>query len=244
MSTSKVDLYEGYAAATALSDTEITKMLAWGGQYFEHLIRPHFGSESKDLRILEIGCGNGRFVKYLEEQGFEAVEGIDISQDQIDFAKKKFKLTSVSVQDTLPYLRKKKKTYDVIYLVDVVEHLELEYLVELGRCIHERLAPGGRLIMQAPNGLAPLSPNRFSDVTHLRAYTDYSFTQLQKMFGFETVANYELPPFVHGLKSRVRCTVWRLLLKPGIKLYMLLANGDAMGSIYTANILSVGIKSR
>lgn len=240
----KVDLYEGYAAATALSDTEVSHLLAWGGQYFEHLIRPHFGTRSKDLRILEIGCGNGRFVKYLEDQGYTNAEGIDISQDQITFAREKFALTSVSVQDTLPYLRRKKKKYDVIYLMDVVEHLELEYLVELGRCIHEKLAPGGRLIMQAPNGLAPLSPNRFSDVTHLRAYTSYSFTQLQKMFGFEKVHNYELPPFVHGLKSRVRRTAWSLLLKPAIKLYMLLANGDTMDSIYTANILSVGVKGK
>ena len=243
MSVPNVDLYEEYAAHTALSKTELTHLLEWGGLYFERLVLPHFGNVSKDAQILEIGCGNGRFVKYLENQGYAHVEGIDVSTDQVAFGQERLGLRSISVQDTIPYLQKKKHSYDVIYLMDVVEHLELEYLVELGRVAHEKLKPGGRLIMQAPNGLAPLSPNRFSDVTHLRAYTSYSFTQLQRMFGFEEVHNYELPPFVHGLKSRVRRALWFALLKPTIKTYMLLANGDTMDSIYTANILSVGVKN-
>ncbi len=243
MPKKKIDLYEGYSAATALSSGEIKHMLEWGSMYFESLIQPHFGNKSKDIEILEIGCGNGRFLKYLDNQGYANVEGIDVSQDQVSFGKKEFQLKNISVQDTIPYLTAKKKKYDVIYMMDVAEHLELEYLVELGRIIHQKLKPGGRLIMQAPNGLAPLSPNRFSDVTHLRAYTSYSFTQLQKMFGFQEISNYELPPFVHGLKSRIRRTIWSLILKPSIKLYMLLANGDTMDSIYTANILSVGIKN-
>lgn len=239
MAKKKVDIYEGYAAATALSDSEISHMLEWGGNYFEYHIVPHFGTDKKDISILEIGCGNGRFIKYLTDKGYTDVEGIDVAEDQIEFGRNEFNLDTISNQDTIPYVQSKKKLYDVIYMMDVVEHLELEYLVELGRVIKSKLKPGGKLIMQAPNGLSPLSPNRFSDVTHLRAYTSYSFTQLQKMFGFSEINNFELAPFPHGLKSKVRKILWSVCIKPTIKCYMLVANGDTMDSIYTANILSV-----
>ena len=50
----------------------------------------------KDWSILEIGCGDGRNIKYLKEAGWKNVEGID-------------KLQGTSIEDIEP------KEYDVIF---------------------------------------------------------------------------------------------------------------------------------
>ena len=59
-------------------------------------------------------------------------------------------------------------SYDVIFLFEVIEHLELVEALRLLRRIHSLLSPGGRLLMSTPN---IFNPGRFwRDATHRVAY--------------------------------------------------------------------------
>src|SRR6185369_16392273 len=105
--------------------------------------------------------------------------------------------------------------------------------------ISSALKPGGVFVVHVPNALSPLSPNRHGDITHLRAYTTHSMEQHLRLGGFVEMRHFELPPHVHGLASAVRRFLWVSLIKPFISAYMLVANSDLMGGIYTTNMLTV-----
>ena len=189
--------------------------------------------------MLEIGCGYGRNLKALQKLGFCNVRGIDISGEQVEYATRILGLNNVTVEDAIDCLADAKDTYDVILLLDVLEHLELDYSVKLIGLIKSGLKPGGVFIIQVPNGLAPLMPNRYGDITHLRAYTTHSMDQHLRLGGFTEIRNYELPPHVHGMTSLIRRILWAATIKPLIAVLMLVANGSVLGGIYTANMLTI-----
>ena len=59
-------------------------------------------------------------------------------------------------------------SYDVVFLFEVIEHLDLVEALRLLRKIHGLLCPGGRLLMTTPN---IFNPGRFwRDATHRVAY--------------------------------------------------------------------------
>jgi SAM-dependent methyltransferase len=76
--------------------------------------------ESRKKEILEIGCGNGELLHYLNpKSGF----GIDMSSEKIYTAMKKYKRQNIEFRlgDALKLNLKKK--FDIILLIDVVEHI-------------------------------------------------------------------------------------------------------------------------
>jgi len=40
--------------------------------------------EDKKAKIIDLGCGNGGFVYWLQQIGYQNAEGIDISAEQIE----------------------------------------------------------------------------------------------------------------------------------------------------------------
>jgi SAM-dependent methyltransferase len=73
--------------------------------------------------ILEAGCGLGRFVVFLEQQGFRDVRGIDISPDAIGIVKKIAPSLNVTCADVsaLPF---EDSSVQGIISLGVVEHFE------------------------------------------------------------------------------------------------------------------------
>jgi len=72
----------------------------------------------KNNTVLEIGCGWGGFVKYVNDNIGAKITGITISKKQFDYAKKnKNKLTNIELLD----YRKVKKTYDKIISIEMFE---------------------------------------------------------------------------------------------------------------------------
>ncbi len=235
------DLYKNYTSMAVLSDTEEELFSKWGQLYFTKRILPHFPKE-KDIQILEIGCGYGRYLVALSKLGYQNNFGIDISEEQIAFAKNQLNLKNVERADALDFLTTHQDKYDVILLLDVIEHLDLDYAISLLKKIYHSLSENGRVIIQVPNAITPLSPNYYGDVTHLKLYSPRTMAQLLKTSGFTTFEQFELPPIAHGLKSTIRRILWSTLLKTSIKAYLLVANGDHAGNIYTSNFLTVGVK--
>jgi len=86
---------------------------------------------SRQARILEVGCGNGLFVDYLRERGFESVRGYDAFVPQ--FADEAWRAES----------------FDAILSYGVIEHVvdPRAFLAEQQAC----LAPGGLLSICTPN---------------------------------------------------------------------------------------------
>lgn len=234
-------LYDRYTSSTVLTNYTEREFTKWGNLCFKKQVFPFF-PKARSSKVLEVGCGYGRYLLTLQELGYTELCGIDISKEQIEIGKEELHLKNLHLADALEFLRIETQMYDAILMLDVLEHLELEYSIALTQEAHKHLNPNGVLIIQVPNALSPMSPIRYGDLTHKRAYTVTSLEQLLVLGGFSHTNYHPLPPIVHGLKSAIRRTAWDLLISPLIKAYFLFACGSKMGNIYTPNLLVVAKK--
>lgn len=109
----------------------------------------------KNSTILDIGCGDGHLMGWINYGGEYKVVGIDINKDDLKIAKTRLtKDKTVIYQDLLLMdLTKKmhfKKKFDVVLCSQVVEHLKKEDALELIQKI-EKLAKR-RIIVATING--------------------------------------------------------------------------------------------
>lgn len=231
-----------YTATSSLAkETDALSTMTWSKRYFIS----HYSSslpKSNTAQILEVGCGYGRYIKTMAEMGYVNCYGIDISDQQIQYAKNNLKLSNVEKADALVWLEKKDSIYDCILVLDVLEHLPNDDLMALGFKLYNALKPGGLLIVQVPNGLAPLSPFLWGDLTHIRAFSVTSMEQFLKNIGFNNIVCSEIGPHIFNFKDYIRKVLWFLFYKPAIMTFMKVVNGGLFGGIFTANFMTVAIK--
>ncbi|MFC2036378.1 class I SAM-dependent methyltransferase [Chloroflexota bacterium] len=101
----------------------------------------------KTGRLLEIGSGQGGFLKLLEQKGWE-VHGIDISAECTAYAQDVHGLNNVMIADLLD-ADLDGDFFDIVVMNHVIEHLPdpKSYLDEVYRV----LKPGGVLCISTPN---------------------------------------------------------------------------------------------
>ena len=163
---------------------------AMGGRGYLALIARKFGirnrylrflsGASRDLPVIEIGCGNGAFIEVLLSNGFLNVKGVDPSDTY-----------NVVVESSLvhhgfaePFLQSCHiSSLGTIVALDVFEHIPQAELRKLLSLIDSRLVPGGFLIFRVPNMASPLAlVNYFGDLSHTTALNEVSARQI----AFET----------------------------------------------------------
>jgi ubiquinone/menaquinone biosynthesis C-methylase UbiE len=97
----------------------------------------------KNKKILDAGCGEGRFSKYFIEEGYP-ITSMDFSIEYVKMDKKKMprgKFVVGSVTD-MPF---KSNSFDCIFCVDVLQHVpDLEKAIKEFRRV---LKKGGKLIL-------------------------------------------------------------------------------------------------
>lgn len=230
-------IYENYGSLADSAKLAASEG-AFAAKYFEQQILPHIEENSRKP-LIDIGCGYGKYLIELSKHGFVETMGIDISPDQIEIARQMHGLENVMLGEPVSFLKESTHSYGTILLIDIAEHLELEYLIELLSTAYSRLQVGGKILIQTPNALSPLSPLRYSDITHLRAFTPHSIEQLCRAAGAKRPSFYPLPPLSKGVASRLRRFIWKGICSPLIRSYLLTAAGHSMGGIYTPNLLAV-----
>jgi len=235
----KNDLYHRHTS-TALINKEI-RYKQFTKAYFKQCIAPLVPSDKK-ARILEIGCGYGRYIRELNDLGYINVEGVDINSEQISYAKKKFGLSNVFKMDAFDWLETH-HNYDCILAIDILEHFELDSLMRLTGLIKRALCSSGRLIIQAPNACDPFLIHRYYDLTHERAFSPHSIEQLLLNYNFTNIRHFSAFPPVRNITSLIRRLLWMIFIRPLISIVMVILYGKKMGEgIYTANIITLAFK--
>lgn len=136
-----------------------TRQFYWHGwrtllPYLEEI-----AATEQELRVLDIGCGNGRFGKFLNDTLPDSkieYHGTDFNQSLLEFAQTSLKKTRLSVTltnlDMTSSLQSKKplvpgdKTYHIIVLFGVLHHIPSYQLrKQLLQTLAERLEPNGLL---------------------------------------------------------------------------------------------------
>lgn len=236
------NLFEKYTSTVVLAKADEVALTQISTRNFVRNILPVLPAD-RQAKILDIGCGYGRYLKALELGGYANVFGIDVSEEQIAYAQDRLGLRNCICGDALEFLGDQSGTYDAILLLDVMEHLDVAYAVDLCRAVHRALKPDGVFIVLVPNALSPLCPHLYADITHQRAYTTDSVEQMLRLGGFDDFRHFATPTPVHGLKSLVRRTAWELVINPFLKAYFLVVVGSTLGGIYTPNLLTITRKS-
>jgi len=172
--------------------------------YLKHIVATHVPA-ARDQRIVDLGCGPGAMLFVLDRAGYRNLAGVDVSQQQIDIA---HSLGIVSAQcATLEdfLAAQPAASVDVVFAIDIFEHLTRPELMNVLAAIRRTIRPGGRCVAHVPNaeGLYSMAI-RYGDATHELAFTRTSASQIFRVAGFTQVACFEDRPRVHGLKSLVR----------------------------------------
>lgn len=97
----------------------------------------------KGKKVLDVGCGTGRLIGYLQNEGAE-VTGVDLSEKMVEKVQKKFSFIDVKQADIreLPF---ENDSFDVVIAAFVIVHLK--DLQEAFDEVCRVLKPGGHFIV-------------------------------------------------------------------------------------------------
>lgn len=195
-----------------------------------------FLPKNKFIKILDVGCGDGGFVLWLQEKGYSNTIGIDISTEMINLSKS-MNIKSTFQDNMFDHLRINKNKYDLIFCRDVLEHLPKEEVVEILRLFNESLKASGDVIIQVPNGYSPNYGKIFySDFTHETLFSESALNQITQVAGFNSLYIKEVTPVPHGFLSSIRFLLWKIL-KLKFQFYQLIENGYSRG-FFSQNIIA------
>ncbi len=170
-----------------------------------------FLPKDKNAKIIDVGCGNGALVWWLQQVGFSNAEGVDISSEQIKIAQA-LGVNNVKQTDLRSYLKAKTCFYDIIILRDVIEHFRKEEIIEILEICYNSLKNAGRIIIQVPNAESPFFGRiRYGDFTHEIAFSSSSLSQLLNIIGLTKVQFYAITPTVSGARSLIRFLLWKVV---------------------------------
>jgi SAM-dependent methyltransferase len=140
-----------------------------------------YGFRPANRRALDVGCGVGIMVRYLEFLGFDA-EGVEISSWAVDYARNQLGLRSVRA-GTVYDMHYSDGSFGLVTLVHVLEHVDDP--VPLIRELFRILEPGGVLYVEVPSSERDTSDYFIDD--HFWFYSKHALHRLLACIGFRDV---------------------------------------------------------
>ena len=211
-------------------------------QYFEQrdLLIPHMANVIKSLakskkliKVLDVGCGTGRLVKFLNDSGFKAI-GCDSSEKAVEKAKKLNK-KGIIIKASASRLPFGKNSFDLITAISVIEHLKKSESENFFKEARRTLKPEGFIFLVTPNFATPLriiqGKNWFAykDPTHINFFTPGKLFKMLKRYGFfdpkflfkidyDKSLNWEFPSFFLKLPKLTKKILIYLLFSTPLSL--------------------------
>lgn len=191
----------------------------------------------KNAKILEIGPGMGEFVKYLKDKGFKNVDIVDNDKGVLDTVGK-FGVKDKYLTDNLLGLENKLEKYDLIVLIQILEHLPLNIQSKAVSVLYSHLNKGGNLILVVPNANNPLGlAERYGDLQHTSSFTSRSLTDLVDNSGIKNyealISGFEIPPY--SVVNLLRIVLQKIL--HAILYLAMIINGGVFFRVMTPNIV-------
>jgi 2-polyprenyl-3-methyl-5-hydroxy-6-metoxy-1,4-benzoquinol methylase len=141
---------------------------------------------NRDAEIIDLGCGSGRLLAWLENLGYRNLTGVDISDEQIKIAASNTSATLIKDRISSDVFTESK--YDVICMIDILEHLDKSEILCILESARSALKDNGLLVIQVPNNSSPFgSRMQHGDFTHKTAFNSSSLTQALSIAGFDDI---------------------------------------------------------
>jgi SAM-dependent methyltransferase len=152
---------------------------------------PYFAGASD---VLDIGCGRGEFLELLRENGVGG-RGLDVNHEMVEVCRERG--LNVAEGDAVGYLRGLADgELGGLIALQVVEHLEPGYLMELLELAYYKLRPGSHIILETINPACwyAFFSSYIRDITHVRPLHPDTLSYFVSASGFQQVAvRYSAP---------------------------------------------------
>lgn len=145
---------------------------------------------AKTSKILDMGCGKGIFLHFLKEAGYQNLAGLELSRDEISFAKKTFDL----VIDYGTIEEYGKKDFDLVTLIALIEHFKNPK--QSLEAVRKVLKDDGLLFISTPNVKEMILRKGVSNYFKFVHTYYFSMTTLKSVVeqaGFEVIAERITP---------------------------------------------------
>ena len=173
-----------------------------------------------EMSVLELGCGNGLFLRFLAHLGVDDFVGVDGDPRIIDELPAEL-VSIVQISDFADFFASKTtpRKFDRIVLFDVLEHFTPEDAVILLQSVSHLLTIDGRVVVRVPNMSSPLALGvQYNDVTHRTAFTPGSIRQVASVAGLNTVVvcSQAYTSWYREIRERILTSVvsWFLAMPP------------------------------
>jgi SAM-dependent methyltransferase len=172
------------------------KLRDWHEVFFKH-----FPSNVRG-KLLDVGCGDGRFLRHAKEYGFE-VWGIDFDKKSVENAKRNLSIDTVfamSLEEFYEYAKERGLKFDVITFFEVL-HIQ-DKPREFLEMVKGLLKEGGYIAGSVPNGESTfiIGKNGYCIGYPPHHFLGFSKSSLEKALnfsGFKDVEVYKLDfPFI------------------------------------------------
>ncbi|MDB5816042.1 MAG: Cyclopropane-fatty-acyl-phospholipid [Rhodocyclales bacterium] len=176
----------------------------------------------KDKRVLEIGFGQGSFVRWCHDRGAQ-VTACELIPELCDAGKALgFDTRNGLVQSCI---NADTEHFDLVAVFDVVEHIPTAEVVAFFAHLRKLLNPDGHLLVRVPNGQSPFGLiYQYGDITHINVLSPGRFQQIADASGLRMIvcANAYAPGEQgSGIAAILRRTLRRTLEFLIMKAYLL-----------------------
>lgn len=144
------DAYAGYSQWKRWDPASFMTCDLYQRRYYEGEL---WGLEIAGLKIIELGFGNGSFLRFAKDKGAD-VSGTELLPEARAGAIERG--VRVYMADLSDALSEDIGNFDLIVAFDVMEHFTREQLVALFDTLAALLKPGGHVLARFPNGQSPL----------------------------------------------------------------------------------------
>jgi 2-polyprenyl-3-methyl-5-hydroxy-6-metoxy-1,4-benzoquinol methylase len=196
----------------------------------------------RNTPVLDMGCGDGRFLFTLEQMGYTDITGVDLSPEQIEEARQWCPGARIIQGDVQEFLQENSEKFGLITGLDMIEHFGKDELLHLLSLMRGALKSGGRVIFRTPNAVSPWAGTvSYGDFTHEWFFTPGGLSTILNLQGFTGFEARPCGPYVHGLTSLIRACLWQLV-KLSYALVNVVETGGGYGGIYTRVFWGTAVK--
>lgn len=165
-----------------------------------------------DANYLDIACGYGNFLAFLQNKNIKKFIGIDSSKHCVKSVEEIFGAEHVLHSDVFDFLDKHEGQFDFISALDFIEHLNKNELFNLLLMVNKSQPNKGKLLIRTPNaaGIFGMAA-RYADITHEICFTPDSLADVLARFGYRVEKVWEDSPAPGSLLQTIHWISWSMV---------------------------------